>query len=501
MRKQVLLLSLLSIVIFFSYAQTDIDALRYSTPIVQGTARNIALGNTMSTIGGDITSVSTNPAGIAKFSSTEFTLSPGISINLTSSTFLDNITKKSKIKFQLTNIGIVVVRRSAKTDDTKKWNGVKFGFALNNLANYTGQYTFSGYNSKNSLLNVYYEKLNDRSYITDSTDAADNYPFDASIAYQLGLISIDSSGNTYTATNNGNMQQNFTIQKSGGINELAIGFGSAYKDKIMLGISLGIPIVGYTERIRLEEIDSRDSAFDLNSFSNETYLKTSGAGFNFKVGIIGMPIPNLRLSLSFQTPGVLFMKDAYLTHMEVDYASQSVILTGDSPEGASKYKYIQPWKLITGVGYIHKYGLVAVEYELSDAGGSKFRLNQSDVNANAYENYVNNLIKQKYGLFHTIKAGVEFKYDPIRIRGGIQYRTSPFKSASSPSNINTASLTFSAGFGYRGKHFFVDLAYVQTNFKEMYVPYSLNTDAWKPVPAATLSTKKPMVIVTVGYKL
>ena len=187
MRKQVLLLSLLSIVIFFSYAQTDIDALRYSTPIVQGTARNIALGNTMSTIGGDITSVSTNPAGIAKFSSTEFTLSPGISINLTSSTFLDNTAKKSKVKFQLTNVGIVVVRRSAKTDDTKKWNGVKFGFALNNLANYTGQYMFSGYNSKNSLLNVYYEKLNDRSYITDSTDAADNYPFDASIAYQIKI--------------------------------------------------------------------------------------------------------------------------------------------------------------------------------------------------------------------------------------------------------------------------------------------------------------------------
>lgn len=56
------------------------------------------------------------------------------------------------------------------------------------------------------------------------------------------------------------------------------------------------------------------------NFSNLNYLKTRGVGFNVKVGIIGMPIQNLRLSLSLQTPGILFMRDAYLTSMEVDYA-------------------------------------------------------------------------------------------------------------------------------------------------------------------------------------
>ena len=114
---------------------------------------------------------------------------------------------------------------------------------------------------------------------------------------------------------------------------------------------------------------------------------------------------------------------------------------------------------------------------------------------------MNNQIKEKYGLFHTIKAGVEFKFNPVRIRGGIQYRTSPFKKASAPSGINTASITYSAGIGYRGKHFFVDIAYVQTNFKELFVPYQLNTEAWKPVPVAMLSIKKPAIIVTLGYKL
>ena len=497
MRKQVFIFGLMVTLVSALYAQTDIDALRYSTPSVQGTARNVALGNTMGTIGAEVSSLSTNPAGIAKFSSTEFSLSPAISINRSTSTYLDNTLKDSKVKFQLTNLGVIIVSRYANPT-SKKWNGLKFGFALNRLANFNDVYSFSGLNTKNSLLTSYGDQLKDRNVVQSEEDAQTKYPFGASIAYQLGLITSDSLGNIYVATDSNSIQQDFTITRSGGINELAIGVASIYNDKIMFGASIGVPIVNYTERILLKESDSQNTIDDLNSFSNLNYLKTRGVGFNLKVGIIGMPVKNLRLSLAIQTPGVLFMKDAFLTSMEVDYASLSDILTGDSPDGASKYKYIQPWKLTTGAGYIHKYGLVSVEYELSDASNSKFKLNLKDADSKNYENFVNNNIKSKYGLFHTIKAGVEFKYDPIRIRGGVQYRTSPFKNAAAPTNTTTSSLTYSAGFGYRGKHIYADIAYVQTNFKEVFVPYQTNTN---DVPAALLSTKKPAIVVTVGYKL
>lgn len=497
MRKQVFIFGLMVTLVSALYAQTDIDALRYSTPSVQGTARNIALGNTMGTIGAEVSSLSTNPAGIAKFSSTEFSISPAIAINKSSSTYLDNTIKDGKVKFQLTNLGIIIVSRYANST-TKKWNGLKFGFALNRLANFNDVYSFGGLNTKNSLLTSYGDQLKDRNVIQSEEDAETKYPFGASIAYQLGLITSDSSGNIYTAADSNSIQQDFTITRSGGINELAIGVASIYKEKIMFGASIGVPIVNYTERILLKESDNQNTIDDLNNFSNLNYLKTRGVGFNLKVGIIAMPVKNLRLSLAIQTPGVLFMKDAFLTSMEVDYASLSDILTGDSPDGASKYKYIQPWKLTTGAGYIHKYGLVSVEYELSDASNSKFKLNLKDADSKNYENFVNNNIKSKYGLFHTIKAGVEFKYDPIRIRGGVQYRTSPFKNSAAPTNTTTSSLTYSAGFGYRGKHIYADIAYVQTNFKEVFVPYQTNAN---DVPAALLSTKKPAIVVTVGYKL
>ncbi|MCB0507346.1 MAG: outer membrane protein transport protein [Bacteroidetes bacterium] len=498
MQKQVFIFSLLAILVSTLQAQTDIDALRFATPSVQGTARDIAVGNTMGTIGAEISALSTNPAGIAKFSSTEFSFTPALSINKTTSTYLNNSSKKNKVNFQINNLGIIVSSRYSNTTAVDKWNGIKFGFALNRLANFNNEYHFGGLNTQNSLLTHYGELLKDRNIIQSEDDAKTKYPFGASIAYLLGLITSDSLGNIYTATDSSSIQQDFIISRKGGINELAIGVGSMYKDKIMVGASIGVPIINFTEQIYLVESDVLNNIDDLNNYSNLNYLKTRGVGFNLKVGIIGMPIRNLRLSLALQTPSVLFMKDAFSTSMEVDYASQSVILTGDSPDGASKYKYIQPWKMTTGIGYIHKYGFVSVEYELSDVANSKFKFNLNDDATKDYQQQVNNTIKGKYGLTHTIKAGIEFKYDPIRIRAGVQYRTSPFKKSAEPTNISTSTLTYSAGFGYRAKKFFVDIAYYQTNQKELFVPYSTNNN---DTPQAVLSSKKPAIALTVGYKL
>lgn len=497
MQKQVLFFSLLFIVVSALQAQTDIDALRYATTNVQGTARNAAVANTMGTIGADPSALSTNPAAIGKISSTEFTLTPALSINKSTSTYLNTTDKDSKIKFQLSNLGVVVSSRYNSPTNTK-WNGLKFGIAVNKLADFNSAYYFNGLNTQNSLLTAYGDLLKDRNIIQSENDAKTKYPFGASIAYLLGLITSDSIGNIYTAADSSALQQEFTISREGSINELAIGAASTYNDKLMIGASIGIPFITYTERILLTETDVLGNVDDLNSFSNLNYLRSRGIGVNLKLGVIGMPIKNLRLSLALQTPSILFMKDAYSTSMEVDYASLNEILTGDSPDGASKYKYVQPWKITSGAGYIHKYGFVAVEYELSDAGNSKFKFNDSDVNVKTYERSVNNTIKGKYGIFHAIKAGVEFKYDPIRLRVGVQYRTSPFESDAAPTSIKTSSLTYSAGFGYRGKRFFADIAYIQTNSKEIFTPYTTNAN---DVPSAVLSLKKPAVLLTLGYKL
>ena len=64
-----------------AYSQIPEDVLKYSWQPIQGTARSQAIGNAMGSLGGDLSSVYVNPAGIAFYKTSEFVLSPGLSLN------------------------------------------------------------------------------------------------------------------------------------------------------------------------------------------------------------------------------------------------------------------------------------------------------------------------------------------------------------------------------------------------------------------------------------
>ena len=75
--------------VLYTQAQEPVDALRYSKFTPTGSARSIAIGGAMTALGGDISSVNTNPAGIALFKTNEFVLSPGFNFNSNKGTYLD----------------------------------------------------------------------------------------------------------------------------------------------------------------------------------------------------------------------------------------------------------------------------------------------------------------------------------------------------------------------------------------------------------------------------
>ena len=57
-------------------AQTDLDALRYSQSSLAGTARYISMGGAFGALGADMSSISTNPAGLGIYRRSEFSFSP-----------------------------------------------------------------------------------------------------------------------------------------------------------------------------------------------------------------------------------------------------------------------------------------------------------------------------------------------------------------------------------------------------------------------------------------
>ena len=82
MKKYILLSGIAIFVALSSGAQDLMDALRYSNIAVSGTARAGAMGNAFGALGGDLTGVSINPAGIGVYRSSEIAGTFGFQNNI-----------------------------------------------------------------------------------------------------------------------------------------------------------------------------------------------------------------------------------------------------------------------------------------------------------------------------------------------------------------------------------------------------------------------------------
>ena len=60
------------------YAQSAYDGLLFSENNYEGTARSVAMGNAFTALGGDLGSITINPAGSAVAGYSQFTITPGL---------------------------------------------------------------------------------------------------------------------------------------------------------------------------------------------------------------------------------------------------------------------------------------------------------------------------------------------------------------------------------------------------------------------------------------
>jgi len=481
---------LLAIIPLSALAQSDAELLRYSLTNNYGTARSAGLGGAFNALGADFSSLSANPAGIARFSSMEMTITPAISIINSSSSFLGSTIADNKVRFGINNLGIIFPMHNTHRNSNSNLN---LGIGINRLSNFNEKFSLSGYNRSNSLLDAYAETLDGESTFS----ATNNFPFDASLAYAAELLVADSALNYYTATNRGNVSQQLTVEKSGSINEMVISAGGYINKKISIGGTIGVPFLGYDEDYFHRERDVNDSAQGFIYFDYSRSLRTSGTGLNAKLGVLYEVSDIVRLGIALHTPTIYWMNDRYNATMYSDF--DSFYVEASSPDGAYEYRMVTPWKANLGAAFIHpKIGLISLEYEVTDPGMAKYRFKDDDPDSKSFEGKINALTDIKYKIVSTVKAGIEGKIKDFRLRAGIQYRSSPFAKDFQPEGINASALAFSAGAGYRGKHFFADIAYQQWNSEEVYLPYTLKTGS---APAANISWKKPALLFTIGYKL
>ena len=98
-------LALLSFIVAF--AQGADDACLFSQTFYQGTAKAMGMGNAIGAVGGDMTSICINPAGMGVYRSNEFTTTLSLLDNYQQSIYYGTGNGANKMRLSIPNIGYV----------------------------------------------------------------------------------------------------------------------------------------------------------------------------------------------------------------------------------------------------------------------------------------------------------------------------------------------------------------------------------------------------------
>ena len=506
MKKIMICLLTLAAVFQHAQAQDEHDALRYSFTPYQGTARGMGIGGAVGSIGADFSSLSVNPAGIGVYKTSELLFSPSFSVSNNKSNYLGTEASANSSKFNLTNFGIVIASNQEKKGRRKTgWKAVNVAFGMNRLATFKNEYTYTGRNNKSSIIESYADDFNSIGGLTSST--LNNVNFSAYGAYQTYLIDrglgADSNNAVSYVPYTQGLNQTKRVTETGGMNEYLISVGGNYRDRFMLGATLGINSLKYDRVLRFNEEDaSNDLNNDFKYMNYAERLATTGTGINLKVGAIIKPNQNFRFGLALHTPTHIELNDAssisitsHTDSLKMNIGVSTDPITEYVQDSALVFNYSlnTPYKaLASAMVLFGKAGFITADIEYVDYSAMRYNFGTGYENAT---NAINKVIKDAYKGAMNVRIGAEARLSNVSLRGGFAYYGSPYKSSASKG----ARSNISAGIGYRDRYWFIDASYIYSMQETSEVPYILvRKDAG--IQAANIQNTRSNVVLTLGVK-
>ena len=512
--KKGITIALLLIVIKI-YAQEPADALRYSWTIPGGTARAKAIGGAMGSLGGDITSVFTNPAGIAFYKTGDFVLSPAYSFGKNNSTYIGRQEQDKFNRFTWGTTGFVI--GSGGGNSGRKIKNSAFGIAYNRLADFNSNILYRGSNNQSSYSQHFLEEIRNNN-IKDPNRVASDFAFGTSLAFNTFYIDTVGGGTsnnyqfqTRAPIATGLLQQN-SIQSRGGIDEVALAYAVNSNDKLFFGGTLGVPILHFKRTSEFLEADATSNANNKFNYADiAEKLTTKGVGINLKAGLIYRLADFWRFGFAFHSPTLYQLTDntdVTITTDTEQYEGLQTQSTGDVTGANSQFKYvlITPYKLIGSLSYVireiedvsRQKGFITADVEYINYKSARFKTdpnNGDDPTTTNYFTQLNQAIKSAYKGAFNFRVGGELKFTTVMVRAGFAYYSNPYKNIHNESGNR---MNISGGLGYRNKGFFVDLTYVQQLNSDVNFAYRLDS---APYYGANVKTTAGSVFLTVGFKI
>ena len=529
-------------------AQTVYDAAKMTDKDLNGTARFVSMGGAMGALGGDISTISTNPAGIGIYRSSEVMTTFGMSAFGTEAKYAGESHSSDKYRADFNNIGLVYATKIGNVTPLRFVN-VGFNYKraksfyrnmemAGNLGPHSQTYQMAAqadgiFNWENAFDNVeigWLSALGYNGYMIDPqiTTNVTDFPYkdkDGNQLYDKDGKPLYINHDLYLSGASDGGIGHFRSEERGGIDQYDFNVAFNFNDRFYLGATLGAYVVNYQKYTFYSEDHTRGTG-SLDRYELQSWNKIKGNGFDLKLGAIVRPFAEspFRIGVAIHTPvfyDLDYKTHAYLAsdiHTDEGIKVWEVDTRKQLPGGGDmvrSFKFRTPWIYQFSLGHTVGTSLaLGAEYEYQDYSTIDFRSIDGYDGEFDYENSTTAMLKG----VHTLRLGLEYKVIPqFALRAGYNFRTSLFKSdaykdlpyysiQSDTDFSNTESLShYTLGVGYRSSSFYADLAYKFSTYKSDFYPfvnYGQEGDmVLVETPEATKVTDtRSQVLLTLGFR-
>jgi len=440
--------------------QGEIDAYRYSNNDLSGTARGQAMGGAFGALGGDVTGVAINPAGIGVYRSSEVVAN----MTLTSPLINGNTNQQSKTSFHFDNLSYIGYYPLINGNMLS----LNFGFNYNRVKSFDQNYSTSRPTMNSSLTDYMALRTNG---INQSVWDADYYnnpnvPWLSALAWDGYLLKEPDKNNIYKPILNSGEQVSpfLTVSERGKVENYDFTIGSNIANKFFWGATFTIVDLSYSMTSSYDEsfLGVQGSGMTLSNS-----LDTRGSGYQMKVGVIYRPTDLLRIGAAYHSPVWYSMTDYYWAGLDPSLTSRG-IYTNDgkevgftsTPDNAStNYQLRTPgsWTF-SAAAVLGTQAIVSLDYEMKNYAS----MNLKDPDGTDWI-FENGIIKEDYKNTSTVRAGFEYRFTPqFSGRLGYSWAQNPYSSSiqsigkivvpagTTPNYTLTGDVNyFTAGVGYK----------------------------------------------------
>ena len=425
---------LTTVIILFSFlsafAQGADDACLFSQTFYQGTAKALGMGNALGAVGGDMTAVSINPAGMGIYRSNEITASLNLLDNYHSSDYYGTQNGANKMRLSIPNLGWVSTKQKS---NYRPLRFTQFGIGLTRTNDFNIHTFAKGINPTSSRTNnpIFLSQIEN---IFPEDLPSNIWPY-----WETYLIDDHYSDHYYYYTSNvpeNRVWQSLENEFKGRSEEWSFTGSANYSERLFVGISLNLTHIKRVGNRTTGENKEQSANVDFESWSFSEEISSNAIGCNAKLGIIYHANSLIRLGCALHSPSFYAFDESWQTVTKSQFVT-SGLHTHTSQDLNYEYTFISPLKCVGSMAFvIGRQGIISLDAEYTNFGAARFKTAADD----DYDyDPTNEDIKNTYGKTLNLRIGSEWCIGNSYLRLGTAYYGSPFGLGETGGSVKKAS--------------------------------------------------------------